>query len=292
VFSPLLYTSFYSVGHAHSTNLIEIGYLLDGSILGLSDARLDANARNLTEETSIRSLITYLREEEDEARRSLNFKSHLSTSSSSSLPSSPGSPPPTSMSNPTSPGNGAIPFSKWIRGAQESMGGMLQVQGLSSVPSPQNPSPCNECVYFFGGYTIQQHGTRDREDALDAIQLELPKTVRLVDKEEGREMGMRIGRAVVEYMRRYYDFSSTAATSTKGLGLLEMFKEMTPDQARRELAFQHKFPQQHIHRHVSPATIPSAVAQDDEYDNSGDSENEQMAGTRIPNLNRQSSSRL
>lgn len=284
----------YPLGHAHSTNLIEIGYLLDGSILRLSDARLDANARNLTEEMSIRALITYLREqEEDEVKQSLNPKSVLSTSpssspsSSSSVPSSPGLP---------STGAGTTLFSKWIRGAQESMGGMLQVQGLSSVPSPQNPSPCNECVYFFGGYTIQQHGTRDREDALDAIQLELPKTVRMVDKEEGREMGMRIGRAVFEYLRRYYDFSTSATTTLtkKGTGglLLDMFKDMTPDQARRELAFQQKFPQQHVHRHTTPATIPSAMAQEGEDDNSGDSENEQKAGSRRSNLNRQSSSRL
>ncbi|GJJ71659.1 hypothetical protein EMPS_04009 [Entomortierella parvispora] len=282
-------------GHAHSTNLIEIGYLLDGSVLGMSDTRLDANARNLTEETSIRSLITYLQEQEENGTRrsTSDSKSPLSTSSSSSFPSSPESPPPSSMSNAAS---GSVPFSKWIRGTQESMGGMLQVQGLSSVPSPQNPSPCNECIYFFGGYTIQQHGTRDREDALDAIQLELPKTVRLVEKEEGREMGMRIGRAVFEYMRRYYDFSPAAlASSSKGgfAGPLDIYQDMTPEQVRKEQAFlHHNYPQQHIHRHTSPATIPPAVAQEDQDDNSGDSENEQKARSRRPMLYRQSSSRL
>src|SRR5690606_26411774 len=51
------------------------------------------------------------------------------------------------------------------------------------------------------------HDNNDKQSKsgiVDAIQLELPKTMRLVPNEEGREIGMKLGRAVVEYMAKYY----------------------------------------------------------------------------------------
>ncbi|KAG0273978.1 hypothetical protein BGZ95_010213 [Linnemannia exigua] len=180
-------------GHAHATNLIEIGYLLNGTVLNMDDDRLNAYAPR-TKGSSIRSLI--------------NRVVSSSTSSSAST-----SGPGTDFS--ALPQQG-IQFSKLIRGGRtESLGGMFQAQGLNAVPSPEFQAPCQECVYFFGGYTVQRHGSSEfpyhhkdsdlaSNGAMDAIQLELPKILRLVDKEQGREVGMKLGRAVVEFVAKYY----------------------------------------------------------------------------------------
>ncbi|KAG0055419.1 hypothetical protein BGZ83_008693 [Gryganskiella cystojenkinii] len=313
-------------GHTHSTNLIEIGYLLNGSVLAMSDAKLDAHARTLTREASIRSLITYLRQQEEET--DTKHSSPISGSnpsslspSSSSIPSTPGSLPPTSMSSPSSLNIDPVPFSRRIRGANESLGGMFQRQGLNSLPSPSNPSPCQECSYFFGGYTIQQHGTRDRETALDAIQLELPKTVRLVDKEEGRELGMKLGRAVVEYMTRYYGLlplnveTASVQKSVHSLGLSDIVGSgsdnkvhdggpvlgVQPDIIRKKISGQMSAivqqERRHAHRYGSAIGANNDRREDD--NNSGDSEVEELAknpskgsSRTRPKTNRQSSSRL
>ncbi|KAF9281332.1 hypothetical protein BGZ88_011670 [Linnemannia elongata] len=173
-------------GHAHATNLIEIGYLLNGTILNMDDDHLNAYYARLSKESSIRSLINEV--------TLFSSPSTSGTADSTTLPQE------------------ALPFSKLIRGGKsESLGGMLQAQGLNAVPSPDFQAPCQECIYFFGGYTIQRHGSRDHKisdlsnnDTMDAIQLELPKILRLVEKEQGREVGMKLGRAVVEFSAKYY----------------------------------------------------------------------------------------
>ncbi|KAF9570360.1 hypothetical protein EC968_001861 [Mortierella alpina] len=181
-------------GHAHSTNLIEIGYLLDGHILSQSDEQLNAQARNLSEISGIRSLISRTVNTLDGATDRVPF------------------------------GNGPryneaekISFSALIRGRTESLGGMLQSEGLNAVPSPNNPAPCQECIYFFGGHTVQIHGSQQRSNdnpnqrpAMDAIQLELPKILRLVENPEAREIGMKLGSAVVQFMARYYGVFTTS----------------------------------------------------------------------------------
>ena len=152
----------------------------------MDDDHLNAYGARLTKESSIRSLINEV--------------------TSSSSPSTSGT-----ADSATSPRE-ALPFSKLIRGGKtESLGGMFQAQELNAVPSPDFPAPCQECIYFFGGYTIQRHGSRDQtisdlanNDTMDAIQLELPKILRLVEKEQSREVGMKLGRAVVEFAAKYY----------------------------------------------------------------------------------------
>ncbi|KAF9123768.1 hypothetical protein BGW39_008705 [Mortierella sp. 14UC] len=169
-------------GHAHATNLIEIGYLLNGTVLNMDDDRLNAYGARLTKESSIRSLIN-----------KVVSPSTFPVDSSALLQQ-------------------GVQFSKLVRGGRtESLGGMFQAQGLNAVPSPDFQAPCQECIYFFGGYTIQRHGSRNHKDSdlanndtMDAIQLELPKILRLVDKEQGREVGMKLGRAVVDFAAQYY----------------------------------------------------------------------------------------
>ncbi|KAF8930973.1 hypothetical protein BGZ58_007916 [Dissophora ornata] len=185
-------------GHVHATNLIEIGYLMNGSVLAMDDEQLDTHAHMLAKESSIRSLVSRVTVANDGA------------SSAPVLPT----PPSTQISlasgrhcqdqQEDDKENSKLAFSTLLRGRNDSLGGMLQAQGLNSLPSPEHLAPCQECIFFFGGYTIQAHGTRDREYSTDAIQLELPRTLRLVAKEEGREIGMQLGKAVVEYMAKHY----------------------------------------------------------------------------------------
>ncbi|KAF9950304.1 hypothetical protein BGZ72_008000 [Mortierella alpina] len=184
-------------GHAHSTNLIEIGYLLDGFILGKSDEELNAQARNLSEISGIRSLIS----------RTVNTLQTVTDRT------------PYETERPRTREEERIPFSALIRGRTESLGGMLQAEGLNAVPSPKNPAPCQECIYFFGGHTVQIHGSQhyaanhdpNRRPAMDAIQLELPKILRLVENPEAREIGMKLGSAVVQFMARYYGVFTTSS---------------------------------------------------------------------------------
>ncbi|KAF9431764.1 hypothetical protein BGZ76_011729 [Entomortierella beljakovae] len=185
-------------GHAHSTNLIEVGYLLNDSILSLDDNQLNANASALAKESSVRALMS----------RVVQLDSPSPTFKKSK-----------EKENDKDDDKTKIPIATLLRGRNDSLGGLFQAQGLNAIPSPGNKAPCGGCIYFFGGYTIQRHGSRDQyiintssqssplslpSSSFDAIQLELPRTLRLIDKEEGREVGVKIGRAVVEFMAKYY----------------------------------------------------------------------------------------
>ncbi|KAF9172879.1 hypothetical protein BGX21_009601 [Mortierella sp. AD011] len=211
-----------SAGHAHSTNLIEIGYLFNGSILAMDDDLLNAHAHTLAKESSIRSLIS----------RVVQFDSCVDSERNVPDEQSQGQSKIKKMS-----------LSTLLRGQDESLGGMFQYQGLNSVPSPVHQAPCQECIYFFGGYTTQAHVSRD--PSFDTIQLELPKTLRLVEKEEGREIGMKLGKAVVEFMARYYgvfeDHLRSPAVTVETTNQVDESKnvlvsglEVAPSRSRRE----------------------------------------------------------
>ncbi|KAF9976564.1 hypothetical protein BGZ73_008319 [Actinomortierella ambigua] len=168
--------------------MIEIGYLLDSDKLSLEDAALNAAAKEFAPIMSIRSLIDRWWEEQQQ----LN----------ANPPSSVAAPPPPSSLRPS-----AASFASVLRGSHDSLGGMLQRQGLNSVPGPQNRAPCDACLFFFGGYTIQRHGSRD-SGAIDAIQLELPRSLRLRTRDELQEITWRMGQAVTEFLSLYYDLEA------------------------------------------------------------------------------------
>lgn len=63
-----------------------------------------------------------------------------------------------------------LPFSQLLRGVK-SLGGLLQEEGVASVPSPADPSP-RGTAYFRGGYSTRRHGSIDDGELVSGIQLE------------------------------------------------------------------------------------------------------------------------
>ncbi|KAF9585532.1 hypothetical protein BGW38_001933 [Lunasporangiospora selenospora] len=222
-------------GHSHSSNLIEIGYLWNTSALQLSAKQLDEKASELTSQSSIKSLIM----------RIVSPPADTSSKDSVTIPldsmaSSPPSPLPTKILGSCRQSsmdidtifekNKGMSLSTLLWGKSESLGGMLESQGLGSLPSPKNPRPCDKCAFYSGGYTITRHGSLGAEDvdmSMDAIQLEFPRTLRQVDKMEARLIAMKVGRAVVGFMERYYGgvFTGASANSTDDSVLVTQFPD-------------------------------------------------------------------
>ncbi|KAI1317468.1 hypothetical protein EDD11_008405 [Mortierella claussenii] len=204
-------------GHVHTTNLIEIGYLLNSSVLAMEDSRLSSETDALAHQSSIRSLVSrvvlsnsssghVVQESQVQDREGYEQHLHQRPHQDRDLCSE-----EVRMDSPLD----RVPLAALLRGWNESLGGMFQTHGLDAVPSPKHKAPCQGCIFFFGGYTIQRHGSRDQlSGSMDAIQLELPRILRIVGKEEGREIGMRLAKAVVEYMTRYYGIDFQRCTRT------------------------------------------------------------------------------
>ncbi|CAO3569031.1 unnamed protein product [Mortierella alpina] len=278
-------------GHAHSTNLIEIGYLLDGFVLGKSDEQLNAQARNLSEISGIRSLISRTVNTSSPAtdRTLLDIERQRNTEAE------------------------RIPFSALIRGRTESLGGMLQSEGLNAVPSPKNPAPCRECIYFFGGHTVQIHGSvqhtsdgsTNQRPAMDAIQLELPKILRLVENPEAHEIGMKLGSAVVQFMARYYGVFTTSTRTNELVSAKRLEHGATKAWGSRQEVGSSPLAARMLHQHRPPPHQPQQKFDDGSQDvepwessQSGDSEDDVLESgphmgddfnQRRPDLKRQSS---
>lgn len=77
-------------------------------------------------------------------------------------------------------GNNTACFKKLIRG-KRSLGHFMNQEGLRAVPSPQEPGPmvCLTGVYFSGGFTVKEYGSRSKDEGvIDAIQMEFPQKLR------------------------------------------------------------------------------------------------------------------
>ncbi len=64
----------------------------------------------------------------------------------------------------------SVTFSELIRGPT-SLGGLLQAEGIRSVPSPADPSP-GSAPYFSGGTITREHGSLRAGETVSAIQIE------------------------------------------------------------------------------------------------------------------------
>ncbi len=89
-------------------------------------------------------------------------------------------------------------FIELLRGTT-SLGGLLEARGYTAVPSPGVHSPAEGEQYFMGGYTIDQHGSRDGR-TINAIQIESPfEGVR--DTKDHRE---KFARTLAEVLPVYF----------------------------------------------------------------------------------------
>ncbi|GET65397.1 T9SS type A sorting domain-containing protein [Rhizophagus irregularis DAOM 181602=DAOM 197198] len=75
-----------------------------------------------------------------------------------------------------------ISFSELLRGEYTSLGGKLQSLGYDTIPSHTHKFPMPNERYFHGGYSVQRYGSRHNEQVVDAIQIELPRFLRLGNK--------------------------------------------------------------------------------------------------------------
>ncbi|MFT5434467.1 MAG: hypothetical protein ACI9OJ_005180 [Myxococcota bacterium] len=94
------------------------------------------------------------------------------------------------------------PLSEIVRG-EESLGGMLEAEGYSSVPSPVNPSPDGQ-GYFNGGYNTRVHGSRDG-GMIDSIQIE--NWFGFMSDGERDAYAAAVARSIVSFYERHYGVS-------------------------------------------------------------------------------------
>lgn len=104
-------------------------------------------------------------------------------------------------------GSSPLPFAQLLRGST-SLGGLMQREGIRSVPSPGDPSPGSE-EYFTGGYNTERHGSLQAGRTVSGVQVELPLPgIRDTDANR-RAFGQAMARAVEAYMTEHFGFFRT-----------------------------------------------------------------------------------
>lgn len=101
-----------------------------------------------------------------------------------------------------------LPFSQLLRGDQ-SLGGLLQAQGVASVPSPADPSP-GTAPYFRGGYSTRRHGSMEDGEVVSGIQLEHPYPGIRDTPENQRAYARKAARAIQVFMLRHVGYFEPA----------------------------------------------------------------------------------
>jgi hypothetical protein len=150
-------------GHRHEQGLVEIGGLVAGTKLALSDAQLDAGDF-IARQSSLREL---------------------------------------DKRSPQS-------FSALLRGPQ-SLGGLLEARGFSSIPSPAHPSPGTN-DYYSGAYNVDTHGSRE-QGTVSAVQIECPYAAVRQKPETRIKFSAALCDALEEYFRVHFakELKSNAA---------------------------------------------------------------------------------
>ncbi|CAG8773298.1 354_t:CDS:2 [Gigaspora margarita] len=98
----------------------------------------------------------------------------------------------------------SIKFANLLYGKTTSLGGRLQSHGYDTVPSHIHQHPIKDEKYFHGGYCVQKYGSRHAEHILDAIQIELSRTLRVGDKERRSNVILALSESIAEFLREYY----------------------------------------------------------------------------------------
>jgi N-formylglutamate amidohydrolase len=100
-----------------------------------------------------------------------------------------------------------LPFAQLLRGSA-SLGGLMQKEGIRSVPSPGDPSPGTD-EYFSGGYNTGQYGSSTAGRTVSGVQIEL-HLPGIRDTAANRQaFGEALARAVEAYMTEHFGFFRT-----------------------------------------------------------------------------------
>lgn len=97
-----------------------------------------------------------------------------------------------------------IPFSQLLRGPT-SFGGLLQDEGVPSVPSPAAPGP-GDAPYFRGGYNTREHGSVTDAEVVSGIQLEHHYGGIRDTPENRAEYAAKAARVIRAFMLEHYGF--------------------------------------------------------------------------------------
>lgn len=97
-----------------------------------------------------------------------------------------------------------LPFSQLLRGAT-SFGGLLQAEGVASVPSPADPSP-GQTAYFRGGYGTRRHGSLEDGELVSGIQLEHHFAGLRDTPENRRAYAAKAARAIRRFMLEHVGY--------------------------------------------------------------------------------------
>lgn len=97
-----------------------------------------------------------------------------------------------------------LSFAELLRGKTTSLGGRLQSYGYETVPSHVHKHPLKTEKYFHGGYSVQKYGSRHGEQVVDAIQIELPRLLRLGNEEQKEQFLLDISESISWFVKEYY----------------------------------------------------------------------------------------
>ncbi|CAB4409966.1 unnamed protein product [Rhizophagus irregularis] len=97
-----------------------------------------------------------------------------------------------------------LSFAELLRGKTASLGGRLQSYGYETIPSHVHEYPLVNEKYFHGGYSVQKYGSRHGEQVIDAIQAELPRLLRLGNKEIRDQFVKDFAESLSWFVKEYY----------------------------------------------------------------------------------------
>ncbi|HSW30962.1 MAG TPA: Ig-like domain-containing protein [Longimicrobiales bacterium] len=100
-----------------------------------------------------------------------------------------------------------LPFAQLLRGSM-SLGGLMQKEGVRSVPSPGDPSPGSD-EYFTGGYNTERHGSLAAGRTVSGVQIELPLPGIRDTAANRQAFGEALARALEAYMTEHFGFFRT-----------------------------------------------------------------------------------
>ena len=97
-----------------------------------------------------------------------------------------------------------IPFSQLLRG-EMSFGGLLQEEGVRSIPSPGDPSP-GDAPYWRGGYNTREHGSQADGELISGIQLEHHWPGLRDTEENRRDYAAKAARVIRRFMLEHFGY--------------------------------------------------------------------------------------